>query len=493
MDIYMSAGIDLLLDASYPDAAYDSAARNNAPKCHPQTRDQYIDDFVHWAVPSVVGSTPPPPLAWMKGHAGMGKTCIAQSCVEKLKTLSTPFASFFFSINGRDEPERFFPTIAYQISVQIPEYRDRLNTKLLNDKTLVNKSLHVQFQELISLPLQELMKTRKDLRRRIAIFVDGLDECRDRSAQRSVIEIVAEGAQSTNLPLCWAFFSRPETHIAAAFANSSVSPLTHIVTLRKSAETHREVELYLRDSFRATLQRRNLDPNIQWPSDHDIKRLVKSADGMFIYGATALRFIEDPQWLSLEEPLRLVLGSASAAGDPSLSPFADMDALYLLIMQRIPTRALPLVSLVLTLICDELSMFGNAVYSSSMLGNCLGMSEIEVRAVCGHLSSVLLLRDQQSPFTLPDGIDTTRSFLDLDKSFGPTFYEFVREQLGGSISFFHKSFYDFLCTPSRSGSYCAMTPTAYNNLLRRLLDLHSRYDKHYASKDSNNSSASGLP
>jgi hypothetical protein len=124
MEIYLNIGIDLLLDASYPDAAYYSAACNNALRCHPQTRDQYIDNFVHWAVPSIVGSTPPLPLPWMKGHAGMGKTCIAQSCVEKLKTLSTPFASFFFSISGRDQPDCFFPTIAYQISVQIPEYHD---------------------------------------------------------------------------------------------------------------------------------------------------------------------------------------------------------------------------------------------------------------------------------------------------------------------------------------------------------------------------------
>jgi hypothetical protein len=153
-----------------------------------------------------------------------------------------------------------------------------------------------------------------------------------------------------------------------------------------------------------------------------------------------------------------------------------MDALYLLIMERIPSRALPLVSLVLTFLCLSQSAFGDAVYGTSMLGNCLGMSEMEVKAVCGHLISVLLLRDQQGPLQLPDGVDTTRSFLELDKNYGQTVRFFVSKKLGGSIDFFHKSFYDFLCDPTRSRSYCATSPAAYHKLFNRLLDRHRRYD-----------------
>jgi hypothetical protein len=335
---------------------------------------------MQWAVPSVVAGAPPLPLTWMKGHAGMGKTSIAQTCVEKLSAISTPFAAFL----------------------------------------------------------------------------------------------------GTDLPLCWAFFSRPETHIIAAFGKFTISPLTHTVTLRKSAKTSHEIELYLRDSFKDILRCRNMPPDTQWPSDDNISRLVKAADGMFIYGATALRFIDDPQWLSLEEPLQLILESTSSTADPSLSPFADMDALYLLIMERIPARALPLVSLVLTFLC-RYSAFSNTmtVYGTSMLGNCLGMSEMEVRAVCGHLSSILLLRDQQGSLPLPDGIDTSRSFLELDKNYGPTLSFFVAVKLGGSINLFHKSFCDFLCDPTRSRSYCAISPPAYHKLLKRLLDRHNQYDLCY--------------
>lgn len=50
---------------------------------------------------------------------------------------------------------------------------------------------------------------------------------------------------------------------------------------------------------------------------------------------------------------------------------------------------------------------------------------------------------------------------------------------GGTITFFHKSFYEFLVTTNRSGFYCATSQTAYHNLADHLLDVHLRYDASY--------------
>jgi hypothetical protein len=126
-------------------------------------RNQYIDNFMHWAVPSIVASAPPLPLAWMKGHTGMGKTSIAQTCVEKLSVLSTPFATFFFFYQDQNNPQCFFPTIAYQIATQFPDYHDLLNEKIQRDSMIVHKVMQTQFWELIVLPLQELMKRGKGI------------------------------------------------------------------------------------------------------------------------------------------------------------------------------------------------------------------------------------------------------------------------------------------------------------------------------------------
>jgi hypothetical protein len=88
----------------------------------------------------------------MKGHAGMGKTNIAQSCVEKLSALSTPFAAFFFFYQDLNKPQRFFPTIAYQIATWFPDYHNLLNEKIQRDPMMVHKALRTQFEELIVFP-----------------------------------------------------------------------------------------------------------------------------------------------------------------------------------------------------------------------------------------------------------------------------------------------------------------------------------------------------
>ncbi|KAF9446929.1 hypothetical protein P691DRAFT_644556, partial [Macrolepiota fuliginosa MF-IS2] len=73
-------GIDILLEASIPDAAHDSSVRDQRPRCSPGTRKQYIENIIRWAVPAI--DEKPPPLLWMRGPAGVGKSAVAQTCAE---------------------------------------------------------------------------------------------------------------------------------------------------------------------------------------------------------------------------------------------------------------------------------------------------------------------------------------------------------------------------------------------------------------------------
>lgn len=55
--------------------------------------------------------------------------------------------------------------------------------------------------------------------------------------------------------------------------------------------------------------------------------------------------------------------------------------------------------------------------------------------------------------------------------------------LGGSIRFYHKSFFDFLVSIERSGPFCVATPTAQSSISEHLVDLHLFYDTNYALSD----------
>jgi hypothetical protein len=188
----------------------------------------------------------------MKGPAGVGKSAICQTCLERLNQLSVPCVGFFFTVNIREMPERFFPSIAYQLSTLFPKYADIVDKRIRRDRTLGRKVMQVQLQELIIKPFQELMKSDNNggISGWIPIFVDGLDECNGTQAQCKIIELVAASIdESGSVPLLWAFFSRPEAHIEATFAQPRVLNKTHSVILPISRDVDGEIKMYLRAGF----------------------------------------------------------------------------------------------------------------------------------------------------------------------------------------------------------------------------------------------------
>ncbi|KAF9446793.1 hypothetical protein P691DRAFT_776618 [Macrolepiota fuliginosa MF-IS2] len=470
-----STGIDILLEASNRDAAHDSGARDYAPRCHPGTREQHIEDIVYWAIPAA-GTDNPLPLFWMKGPAGVGKSAIAQTCAERLKKLGKLGATFFFSVKERDKATEFIPTIAYQLSTEFPEYRGLVDKRILHDKAILNKTMATQLQTLIVEPLQELEKAGKGIGQRIVILVDGLDECESTDAQCRIIEIIAAAARDGVTPLCWAFFSRPEPHIEASFSSADIAQITCMTLLPISGDANSDIELYLRSGFENILRRRNIPLKSQWPSDNNIQTLVKNSNGLFIYAATALRVVAQPG--SIEEALSAVC--AASSDRTSNSPFAELDAFYMLIIQRIPPEELPTILLLCAILC-QLGMYapGGSQIGGMLLGNLLSLSEIQFRAVCNQLSAVLHFDNRGDSF---DPIQ----FGNIDHLFQratstPTrgFRAYVRSGLGGSIYFYHKSFYDFLVDPMRSGTFCVMSLAVTNAQFKKYLELLLKYESDY--------------
>ena len=155
----------------------------------------------------------------MWGPAGVGKSAIAKSCAEKTAEEGRLGASFFFSRTQHvDDPLRFFTTIAHQLTMEIDEYRKASDLKIQHNPTLPSKGLDVQFRELIIKPFLELAKRNVDVQDK-TVIIDGLDECNGDPAQSKIMELVAKSVMehSDKIPLLWAFFSRPESHINREF------------------------------------------------------------------------------------------------------------------------------------------------------------------------------------------------------------------------------------------------------------------------------------
>ncbi|KAJ3568212.1 hypothetical protein NP233_g5860 [Leucocoprinus birnbaumii] len=232
-----SLGIDILYSEAIHEAAYDSDARGDPPpRCSPGTRDNEIHHILSWALPLDNADSP---LYHMSGAPASGKSRLAQTCAEKLKDEGLAPLSFFFCRNHgshssrNQQHRRFFPTLAYQLSTQFPEYSALLNTTIIRHKALINKNLGSQFKGLILDPLRELELSGKRIQRRIPIIVDALDACGNISAQTEIIRLVAAAAAATDTShfFRWAFFTRPEPHLTEAFSRLESTAICHRIVL----------------------------------------------------------------------------------------------------------------------------------------------------------------------------------------------------------------------------------------------------------------------
>lgn len=472
---YGSSGIDILPEASAPEAAADAEERSFAPSCFPGTREQYIEDITNWAI---AGSDDHIlPLYWLKGPAGVGKSGIAQTCAEKLKDAGLLGASFFFSVSGRcKDHTRFFPTVAHQLSTIHSDYREIVNRKASNDKTLVKKKMVYQFKSLIVEPLQELKRRGKEIERK-TVFIDGLDECESPIAQLDIIEIIASSIRAGSTPFRWAIFSREEPFIVSAFSTTHVSSYYHSVLLPISRDVDREIELYLRAGFENILRRRNLlHLSLSWPTAGDIGRLVDAAAGLFAHPATILRFIDNYTYSGFMETLQAVLNSTITPANTPTSPFTDLDNLYILIMKRVPADVLPSMYLLLSYITatpvGQYDHTQNRSWYVTTICNALGISETVFRSICNHLQAVVAF---QAPS--PQVVDLVRSRYDQDPLFQP--HSSVLRRAHGSFSFYHKSFYDFLIDPARSSNFCVKTLAIHQKQFDRLVSQQLHYSSSY--------------
>ncbi len=418
---HLGAGLQLLLEASYPEAFHDSSS--HPPSCFPGTRLQYIEDVTGWA--QAYTAKRHFRMMRMQGPAGVGKSTLAQSCAEKVGDQLG--AAFFFSRpNKRNISTRLFPSLAYQLAMKHPAYREKLDQKIIHDPSIIDKCIVTQFQELIVVPLRELKEEGQGVKDSV-IFIDGLDECDGEDAQCTIIDTVSASVLDRTTPFVWAFFSRPEPRIVAQFSAPHITKLCWQLTLHVSRDADGDVELYLRDGFKRVRAKYGIPLAASWPSSYDIREVIRRSAGLFVYPANVIRFVNEGGTLGPEEQLRLILRFPSKL---SSNPWPYLDAFYTLIMEHIPKDMLPIV-LKLLLLAQPLSYLPcTFMFAADVLG-------LSVSAYCAALSRLhSVVKLGYSDTGLPKG-----------------------------IGIYHASFTDFLGDPERSGKFCVKAPEICGLLL----------------------------
>ncbi|KIM39470.1 hypothetical protein M413DRAFT_191679 [Hebeloma cylindrosporum] len=346
-------GWDLLQKNIAPGVFHDAAERPDPPRCHPRTRQSILKKIMTWIKDLDTQQL----VLWLYGPAGSGKTAIAQTIAEMCAISGILAASFFFSrlAAGRSDKTHLFSTMAFELSIMIPEMRRHVESAVERDPSIFSRSLATQMQKLIVGPLNAAAEETpcrepKTPSPRLVIL-DGLDECTDSQAQREILETLSKCVTQLSYPLVFLVASRPEYEIREVFNTSVLRSLTWAIALDNTYHPDDDIKIFLQSKFDENKEKHPSRGSLPtpWPTDEDMDHLVKKASGQFIYASTVMKYIESHRHHPMKR-LKIVLGLSNPGND---TPFAQLDALYHHIFQSVEGIEKALEILVLLILGSE--------------------------------------------------------------------------------------------------------------------------------------------
>src|SRR5258707_14270846 len=317
------------------------------------------------------------PVYWVNGLAGIGKSTIARTVAEQANDLALPIATFFFTRHNAalSNAKLFVTSIAFRLAEIFPDFMESICSALKADGDLHEKSLDTQFTALLFQPLRSLALTRP-----LLLVVDALDECVPKDAETILRNVLSRCSQLHALRIL--ITSRPEKHITSLFkgANSIQKVILHDI---ENAVIASDIRHYLECQLKGICEDHKfpwVPPG--WPSPADLTALVHKAGKLFIWAATAVKFIEDSRILNPVKQLQIILGKTVS----SQNPHAELGELYQLVLSNglhDPDRLL-----------DFRQMLGTVVLlrnplSLESLGNFLGILDVDYLLI--HIQSIIPL------------------------------------------------------------------------------------------------------
>jgi hypothetical protein len=250
-----------------------------------------------------------------------GKSTIATTVANLFRRQNSLGAFLFFNrdVAELSQPANVTRTMAYWLASFDPHIHSAITAVIDNFPTIVQSPILLQFQKLLIEPLAQLSPPQSP----IVLVLDALDECGTPEERSLLLDVLA--AQSVNLPpfIRILITSRAESDIRRAFV-PQLHVLIHELDLASANDILSFVE-HRMTQIRSMNLPLLLEPH--WPGDQAIQALVQCSAGLFIWAATACRFVDGHD---LQRRLNLLL-----CGDPNSNAELALDALYRTALQSI--------------------------------------------------------------------------------------------------------------------------------------------------------------
>ena len=236
-----------------------------------------------------------PPIFWLSGIAGTGKSTIAQTVCKNAAEIKTLGATFFFSHQEgqRRVANAVFPTLVHQL-LSNPQSPTPIKTNILDslekNPSAGSQILQTQFDKLILDPLRNL-----NLPRPIVLVLDALDECKE-DGVKDVLRLIVTNLEQ--LPSFIKIFvtSRPESHIADILTPKKADIISNDRLVCQHVIDPSGGEDAIREFFKFALS--NAEVSRLFPAfsewnleEEKVTILVRITEGLFIVPATIVKFI----------------------------------------------------------------------------------------------------------------------------------------------------------------------------------------------------------
>ena len=252
-------------------------------ECLENTRKQTLQRIYDW-----VNTEGCPNILLLIGAAGAGKSTIATTVAGEYQKRGQLGCHMFF-VRGKSDPGNVLQTIAYSLAMIKQPIAESLVESLRSSGNIVPSNLKTKFELLLQNPLSTVAANAGSP---ILIVLDALDECGTPKTRQKLVNVLYHGLPS--LPSNYRFLvtARPEEDILP-FA--SLSPLSvHTLELDHSTEENRrDVHTYIRYGLEELKTSNTFVIPQDWKWDECIQSLADTADGLFIWASTAIKFISE--------------------------------------------------------------------------------------------------------------------------------------------------------------------------------------------------------
>ncbi|PPQ81031.1 hypothetical protein CVT25_014426 [Psilocybe cyanescens] len=395
--------------------------------CLEGTRVEVLKALETWASDTDSGKV----VYWMVGMAGIGKSSIAHTFCEILEAKNMLGGSFFASRASEktSNARLIIPVIAHALARSSPPIKIKVVNAIEDDHTLAEPTylnIHEQFKKLVYDPIR-MTAGMVDKPYKVVV-IDGVDECGNLEVVASFIKLVLQSA--SKIPLKVFISSREESEITNAFRSGDNKAKSFRLHDIEKDVVQEDIRKYLEASLADIRNKNRHGTAEEWPSKTELNNLIARSGTLFIYAATAVRYIA-----SGRNHYKSRLSEMAKQGLESVTEFkTDIDTLYIHILE---------------MACKE-------------------KPSHEVTPMRDLMSIIIFLRNP-----LPIQAIESLSGMDESSELSPlTSVIHIPATKEDAVAPFHASFPDFItnavrCSPERSPSFHSLVASEGHELLAR--------------------------